>query len=186
MTAAAHLPHMWTRLEYERLVDSGGFHPESRVELVDGEILDMPPQKSRHATAVRLVEDELRVAFGHGHDVRTQLPLAIDDHSEPEPDIAVVTGSPRDYRDAHPTTAVLIVEVAESSVEFDRTRKLALYARNGIPEYWILNLTDGVLEVHRDPAGETYASCAVLAASEQITPLHARGAYAFAVAELLP
>jgi Uma2 family endonuclease len=154
--------------------------------LVDGEILDRPPQKSRHATAVRLVEDELRVAFGHGHDVRTQLPLVIDDHSEPEPDIAVVTGSPRDYRDTHPTTAVLIVEVAESSVEFDRTRKLALYARNGIPEYWIVNLAEGVLEVHRDPAGETYASRSVLAASEQVTPLHAHGDPALAVAELLP
>jgi Uma2 family endonuclease len=186
MTAAAHLPHVWTRLEYDRLVDSGGLHPQSRVELVDGEILDMPPQKSRHATAVRLIEDALRVAFGRGHDVRTQLPLAIDDYSEPEPDVAVVTGSPRDYRDAHPTTAVLIVEVAESSVEFDRTRKLALYARNGISEYWILNLADGVLEVHRDPVGETYASRSVLAASEQVTPLHARGDRTLGVAELLP
>ena len=141
---------------------------------------------------MRLVEDALRFAFRHGHDVRTQLPLAIDDHSEPEPepepepDIAVVIGSPRDYRDAHPTTAVLIVELAESSVKFDRTRKLALYARNGIPEYWIVNLADGVLELHRDPADETHASRSVLAASEQVTPLHAPGAYALAVAELLP
>lgn len=77
----------------------------------------------------------MRVAFGRGFDVRCQLPLAIDDHSEPEPDLAVVTGSPRDYRDAHPRTALLIVEVADSSLDFDRTRKLAGYARNGIPEY---------------------------------------------------
>jgi Uma2 family endonuclease len=186
MTAAAHLPHIWTRLEYERLIDSGGLPPESRVELVDGDILDTPPQKSRHATAVQLSDDALRATFGRGFSVRTQLPLAIDDYSEPEPDIAVVAGSPRDYRDAHPTTAALIVEVADSSLEFDRTRKLALYARNAIPEYWILSLPDGVLEVHRDPVGETYASRSMLAASEQVTPLHARGDRALAVAEVLP
>jgi Uma2 family endonuclease len=186
MTAAAHLPHLWTRLEYERLVESGGFHPESRVELVDGEILDMAPQESLHATGIRLTEDAMRIAFGEGFEVRAQLPLAIDGYSEPEPDIAVVTGSPRDYRDAHPATAALIVEVADSSLAFDRTRKLALYARNGIPEYWILNLVDGALEVHRDPAGETYASRSVLAASEHIAPLHAPGDRAVAVADLLP
>ncbi len=165
MTATANQPHVWTRAEYEQLVGAGGLDPNSRVELVDGEILDMAPQASLHATGVRLAEDALRVAYGNQFDVRAQLPLAIDGCSEPEPDLAVVTGSPRDYRDAHPTTAVLIVEVADSSLQFDRTRKLALYARNGIPDYWILNLIDGMLEVHRDPAGDSYRNRTVLTAS---------------------
>jgi Uma2 family endonuclease len=186
MTAAAHLPHVWTRVEYERLIASGGLHPESRVELVDGEILDMAPQEGLHATGVRLAEEAMRSAFGRGFDVRTQLPVAIDGHSEPEPDIAVVTGTPRDYRDAHPTTAVLVIEVADSSLDFDRTRKLSLYARNAIPEYWILNLVDAVLEVHREPAGGDYARRTVLGASERITPLRAADARGIAVADVLP
>jgi Uma2 family endonuclease len=186
MTLPEHLPHVWTRLEYERLVESGGFHPESRVELVGGEVLDMPPQKSRHATAVQLADEALRAAFGRAFCTRAQMPLAIDDYSEPEPDIAVVTGSPRDYRDAHPTTAVLIVEVADSSLAFDRARKLALYARNGIPEYWILNLADSVLEIHRAPTGSDYTDRRVLAAAEQIAPLHAPGNRKVAVSDLMP
>jgi len=186
MTAIAHKPHVWTRPEYEQLVGSGGLGPESRVELVDGEILDMASQESRHTTGVRLTEDAVRIAFGPGFDVRSQLPLAIDGFSEPEPDITVVTGGPRDYRDAHPTTAVLVVEVADSSLEFDRTRKLALYARNGVPDYWILNLVDSMLELHREPAGERYAMCIKLAPSEQVTPLHAHNAQPIMVADLLP
>jgi Uma2 family endonuclease len=122
-----------------------------------------------------LVEEALRAAFGSGFDVRAQLPLAVDDRSEPEPDIAVVVGSPRDYRDSHPKTALLVVEVADSSVEFDRTRKLAMYARNGIEEYWILNLEARALEVYRQPCGSKYRDRRILDNSRQITPLHATG-----------
>ncbi|MCG6941172.1 MAG: Uma2 family endonuclease [Thiohalocapsa sp.] len=186
MTAIAHKPHIWTRAEFEHLVGSGVLDPESRVELVDGEILDTPPQKSRHATAVQLIDDAVRAAFGRHCSVRARLPLAIDGYSEPEPDIAVVTGGPRDHRDAHPATALLIVEVADTSLAFDRTRKLALYARNAIPEYWILNLVDAVLEVHRDPTGDAYATRSVLAPAERIAPLQAPAQPAIAIADLIP
>jgi Uma2 family endonuclease len=185
MAAIAHQPHLWTRAEYERLIETGGLHPEARLELIDGEILDMAPQKSRHSTAVQLVNDTLRDLFGTGFTVRSQLPLALDDYSEPEPDVAVVTGSIRDYRDAHPTTALLIVEVADSSLEFDRGRKRALYGRNGIEEYWIVDVQTGCLEVHRDPQGDGYRQHRVLSAGDQIAPLHAADKL-ISVADLLP
>src|SRR5687768_5471985 len=85
----------WTRDEYEKMLDAGVFSPDERVELIDGEILKVTPQNSPHATAIRLTEDALRTAFGPGHDVRPQLPLALDLYSEPEPDVTVVLGSPR-------------------------------------------------------------------------------------------
>src|SRR5262245_14333663 len=102
--------------------EAGVFQPGERVELIDGEILEMAPQKSRHAAAVTLVGDALRIAYGSGFHLRIQLPLALDPYSEPEPDVAVIVGSPRDYRDSHPTSAVLVVEVADTSLEHDRKR----------------------------------------------------------------
>lgn len=141
MSAVLDLPrHRFSRAQYEHMVDTGVFGPEDRLELLEGEIIDMAPEKSRHATAIRLLEDALRKVFGYGYDIRSQLPLSLNDLSQPEPDIAVVTGSPRDYRDAHPAHAVLVVEVADTTLAYDRTRKLATYARSGIPEYWILDL----------------------------------------------
>jgi Uma2 family endonuclease len=116
----------WTRQEYDRMIDARVLTPEDHVELIDGEIVTVTPQKSRHATAVRLAEIAVRRAFGDHVDVRTQLPLTLDAASEPEPDVAVVAGSPRDYRDAHPSTALLIVEVADASLLFDRTTKASL------------------------------------------------------------
>jgi len=114
-----------------------------------------------------------------------QLPLALGPYSEPEPDVAVVEGTIDDYVEAHPSTAVLVVEVADASLQFDRTRKAALYARAGIPDYWIVNLLDGVLEVHRQPEGDAYRERLVLPSQERVRPL-ARPEVEIAVAELLP
>ena len=182
----------WTREEYDRMIDAGVFREDDNVELVDGEIVTMTPQKSRHATAVRLAEIALRRVFGDGVDVRTQLPLALDAISEPEPDVGVVVGSPRDYVEQHPTTALLIVEVADSSLGFDRTTKARVYARAGIDDYWIVNLPDRVLEVRRspapsisDPADWGYAIVERLEPSDRIVPL-ARPDASIAVADLLP
>lgn len=134
-TAAAIQSHRWTVREYEDMVAAGVFHPEARLELLDGEIYDMSPQTRRHATAIRLIEDALRAVFHRGFDIRAQLPVAFGPDSEPEPDVAVVEGSPRDYSDRHPTTALLVVEVSDSSLAYDRSQKLAIYADCGIPEY---------------------------------------------------
>lgn len=185
MTVAARNIHTWSRAEYERIVEAGGFAPDSRVELLDGEIVDMSPQKSTHATAVGLVEAALRGSFGDGFHVRSQKPLALDDQSEPEPDCAVVPGRLRDYANAHPRTAVLIVEVADTSLGYDRTDKAAAYARNGVPEYWIVNLRKRVLEVHRAPGTQGYLERRELGAAEQIAPLAAADQMV-AVAEMLP
>jgi Uma2 family endonuclease len=186
------LVRRWTRQEYERMVDAGVFPPGERVELIDGEVLKMTPQGSVHATAVRLTEDLLRAAFGPGHDVRVQMPLALDPSSEPEPDVAVVLGSPRDDRDAPPTSALLVVEVADTTLPYDREQKGSLYARAGVVEYWIVNLLNRVVEVYREPTstpqarhGWTYRSVLQFAQGDHISPLAAPQARV-AVGDLLP
>src|SRR2546427_3694659 len=111
----------WTRQEYDRMVEAGVLAPGERAELIDGEVLAMTPQGSLHATAVVLVEEALRAAFATGYVIRAQMPLALDPSSEP--DVAVVRGSPRDYRGAHPTSALLVVEGAEATLGYDRDPK---------------------------------------------------------------
>ncbi len=178
--------HRWTLEEYERLAEHGGFHPDLRVELLDGEVVDkMSPQGTPHATAVRAVETTLREAFGPEADVRTQLPFTLADGSEPEPDVAVVPGTFRDYRRAHPREALLVVEVADSTLALDRTRKQALYAKAGVPEYWIVNVPDACLEVYRGPSGEAYRTKQTLGPEATVAPL-ARPEATIAVEELLP
>ena len=181
----------WTRVEYERLIDLGAFRPGERLELVGGALVVREPQSGPHATAVGLVEDTLRQVFGAGWTVRTQGPIALDEDSELEPDIAVVPGSRRDYSRGHPSHPVLLVEVADSSLEFDRREKAGLYARAGIAYYWIVNLVDNVLEVYRDPVadpgrpyGWRYGSTLTLRAGDLVAPL-AAPATPVAAADLL-
>jgi Uma2 family endonuclease len=178
----------WTRAEYARLIDDGYFQPDERAELIDGEILVMTPQKSRHSTGVRLAQRYLERTFGPAVEVRPQLPFAIEPDSEPEPDIVVVAGSIRDYVTKHPDKALLIVEVSDSTLPFDRRVKGPLYARAHVPEYWIVNLVENLVEVYREPietaTGWTYRLVQQRRAGETITPLHA--AEAVAVADLLP
>jgi Uma2 family endonuclease len=174
------------------MIDAGVLTPDDHVELIDGEIITVTPQKSRHATAVRLAEIALRHAFGEQFDVRSQLPIALDSASEPEPDVAIVAGSPRDYRDAHPSTALLIVEVADASLVFDRTTKASLYARAGIADYWLVNLVDEVIEVHRNPQRSTeappgwrYAAVERYSSQDRVAPL-AQPDHNILVQDLLP
>ena len=148
----------WKRVEYDRLIECGFFQPGDPIELVGGQLIVAEPQGSRHSTAIRAVDEALRVAFGTGWDVRTQLPVALDDESEPEPDVAVVPGSFRDYVTNHPSRPVLVVEVSESSLAFDRAHKGSLYARAGLADYWIVNLIDRVLEVYREPVRDADAA----------------------------
>ena len=180
------------RVEYERLAESGFFKPDERVELIDGLLVVREPQGTPHATATRLVEIALTRAFGHGWDVRCQFPVALDDDSEPEPDVSVVPGSPRDYIAAHPAHPVLVVEVAQVSLAFDREHKSSLYARAGVTDYWIVNLVEDVLEVRRNPApsdaapyGWSYLTLEVLGPNDSVSPLAAPAA-SIPVADLLP
>ncbi|PYM11899.1 MAG: hypothetical protein DMD81_25670 [Candidatus Rokuibacteriota bacterium] len=180
-----------TRARYDRMVESGFFGPEDRVELLDGLLVVREPQGGLHAMTVGLVRAALERAFRGGYHVREEKPVALDDLSEPEPDVVVVRGRVRDYP-SHPSAPVLVVEVADSSLMLDRVRKGDLYARAGVADYWIVNLVDMVLEVYRDPVrtssrrtGWTYASVRLLKRNATVTPLAAPRAR-IRVATMLP
>ncbi|HEX3127775.1 MAG TPA: Uma2 family endonuclease [Thermoanaerobaculia bacterium] len=185
MAVAEIEQHLWTRKDYERMVAKGLFEPGAKVELVEGVIYDMAAHGSVHATGVRLMEKALQRIFSSGFDVRGQMPLALGRDSEPEPDVAVVPGDALDYTRAHPTNAVLVVEVADKSLGHDRQRKLPLYARSGIPEAWILNLRERTLEVYREPSEGLYRSRVSLVDEDTISPL-ARPDAVIPVSELMP
>lgn len=165
----------WTVDEYHRAGEAGVFRPDERLELVDGKILSMSPQNPPHATASVLAEAALGVLSGPSCHLRIQKPLTVDAHTEVEPDIAIVTGQARDYLQRHPTTALLVVEIADSSAAYDRAQKAELYARAGVPDYWVLIVPQRRLEVRRDPdptSGE-YRTVLLLGEDEAISPLSA-------------
>ena len=182
----------WTRREYERLIDHGFLDEDDPIELLDGLLLVKEPQHSLHRTAVLLAAKAVERAFGEGWFVQTQSPITLDDRSEPEPDVCVVRGSPRDYTDAHPTRPELIVEVALSGLGVARGRKASAYARGGIGDYWIVNLVDRALEVYRDPGSDPAAPYGWrYGAVERLSPaaaasLLALPAVRIAVSDLLP
>lgn len=155
------------------------------MELLEGEIIEMSPEKSRHAAGIDLALDALRRAFGPSHTIRVQHPLAVSGGSEPQPDLAVVPGSARDYVDRHPESASLVVEVSDTSLAYDRTKKARVYAQGGIPEYWIVNLVEAILEVHRDPGSDGYRTIVQLRSGDTVSPLGVE-ASTFAVSDLLP
>ena len=182
----------WRRVEYERLIENGFFPPGDPVELVGGQLIVAEPQGSRHFAAVQAMEEALRGAFGRGWQVRGQGPLALDEESEPEPDVAVVAGSFRDYVAGHPSRPALVVEVSESSLALDRAHKGSLYARAGITDYWIVDLVGQTLEVYRDPVpdpaaafGWRYGSVEVLGRGAAVSPLALPGAN-IRVSDVLP
>ncbi len=146
----------WTRGEYERLVDLGIFHGEP-LELIGGQLVVAEPQGSYHSSGLGSAADVLRAALPPGWLVRVQMPVALDDESEPEPDVALVPGAWADYRSAHPGRPALVIEASVSSLDFDRRDKGSLYARAGLRDYWILDLVARFLEVYRDPAPDPAA-----------------------------
>lgn len=154
-----------SRAEYDRLVDLGFFEDE-RVELLRGVLVRMSPQGAAHANAPAKLMKRLILALGERGVVRAHSPLSLGDWSEPEPDIAVVPSG--DYSESHPTTALLVVEAADSSLRKDRRIKAELYAEHEIPEYWIVNLVEGVVEVHTMPASGRYTSVATHRAGEPL------------------
>ena len=181
----------WTRIEYDRLVDLGAFEGEP-LELIGGQLMVAEPKGPYHSSAVTAVDYALRAALPSGWIVRNQQSVSLDDESEPEPDLVVVPGRPADYRYAHPGRPALIIEVAHSSLHFDREHKGSLYARAGIEDYWIVNLVGRVLEIYRDPHPDTaaiygwgYRSVTTLVPPAIAVPL-AFPASRIAVADLLP
>ena len=177
MTQTPLTVRRWSRFEYEKLVDTGFFDRE-HVELVGGQLVVSEPQGTYHVTAVGRVADALRAALPPGWIVREEKPISLDDDSVPEPDIAVVPGTRDDYLNAHPTVPPLLVEVSDTSLSFDRTVKGSLYARGGVQDYWLVNVTDRALEVYREPHpdpsavwGWSYRSVRTLGPAESAVPL---------------
>jgi len=178
-------PHWkWTRKEYYRLWELG-LIPNRHVQLIDGEIYLMLPQNPPHASAISLVQQTLTAVFGKGYTARVQLPLELGLRSEPEPDVAIVRGGPRDFTQQHPKGAVLVVEVADATLAFDRKKKGLTYALGGIADYWTVNLSDGCLEVYREPTRKGYKSRSVLEPDDVVIPLLLPSAK-LKVSELIP
>jgi len=150
-------PRKWTKAEYYQLAELGMFQGQ-RAELIEGEIMVMSPQKFSHFATLDRSCDVLRAAFGSGYWTRSQGPLDFGLPSEPEPDVSVVRGRRDDYS-AHPLAAdtVLIVEVSDTTLAFDRGNKASLYARAGIADYWVIDLVHTQLEVRRSPVADASA-----------------------------
>ena len=136
--------HRLTVQDYYRMAEVGLLAPDARVELIEGEIIDMPPSGTPHAGLLSRLTRLLLAAAGTRAGVRVQLPLRLDDYSEPEPDFAVLKWRQDEYTGAHPMPhdTLLVIEVSQSSLRYDRKRKLPLYARHGIPEVWIVDVVD--------------------------------------------
>ena len=192
MTVESHR-WLWTVDEFQHASDLGVFGHDARLELIEGALFRKASQSAAQAWAICAMTEALRgLFFPSGFDVRCQLPLILGPRSKPEPDLTVVVGSFHDYKRAHPTTAVLVVEVSDTTLAYDRSTKAALYARAGIEDYWIVSLPDGVLEVHRQPAamadqplGHHYRSITRLTPADTVSPL-GRPDVAVAVSALLP
>jgi len=191
MHVAAPRVLRWTRDEYYRMAELG-FFSGRRVELIKGEVIELSPQDSLHASAIVLLDNAVRTIFGRGFVVRTQLPLSLGLDSDPEPDVVILKGEARDHVRSHPDSAVLVIEAAGSSLEHDRTRKLSLYAQAGIEDYWIVNLVEKKLEVYRrpredseEPFGFGYGEKTVVLPTERVSPLVLPGT-SILVSELLP
>ena len=163
--------HRWSVNEFHRMAGSGLLDESDRVELIDGELVDMAPIGSRHAFRVDRIARALQLAVGEAILVRTQNPLLLGDRSEPQPDIALVKD--RDYSEAHPVAAdvLLIVEVSDTTLEYDREVKVPLYARHGIPEVWLLDVKSGDLTVHREATDGGYRLILKPLPAERISPL---------------
>lgn len=180
----------WTREEYYRLAEQGWFQNQ-RVELIDGEIIQLSPPSPPHSFSSDEIRDIFQSIFGDGYWVRMQLPLSYGDYSQPEPDVSVVRGSRKDFQRAHPKSAVLVVEVSRTSLDYDKKTKPQLYAAMGVPEYWVLDLVHRQLIVHRHPqgdesdAGSRYGSVTVLNEADSVAPLEKPTA-SIAIGAMLP
>ncbi len=177
-------PRIWTKKEYYKLIDKGFFNGK-RAELIEGEIIEISPMKTPHAVTIRLVETVLAKVFSKDYDVRGQLPVDLGDINEPEPDVAVVKGNIRDYLESHPKTAELIVEISVATLSYDRNAKAKLYARNGIQDYWIVDLKKRRVEVYRLPKLDKYQEVTFFEENDEISPL-AKPEAKIMVRELLP
>jgi Uma2 family endonuclease len=161
---------LWTVEEYEAMVNKGVIEEDARVELIRGDILNMAPIGPRHAMCVRRLEKLFFELVGNSALVSGQSPIRLSGNSEPEPDIALLKYREDEYGQAHPTAGdvLLVIEVADSTLITDRMVKAPMYAEAGIPEMWIVNLNDNVIEVCATPLQGSYTQTRVVARGEKI------------------
>jgi Uma2 family endonuclease len=173
VAALGALTHRFSVKEYYLLADAGIVREDDRVELIEGRILDMSPIGSAHAACVKRVLSMLMNLFQDRSIVSVQDPVSLDEHSEPQPDLMLLR--PRDdfYAERHPgpEDVRLVVEVADTSLEYDRQVKIPLYACHAIPEVWLCNLRDHCVEVYRAPAADQYETIMILRGQQQVAPL---------------
>jgi Uma2 family endonuclease len=164
--------HRFTVQQYYRMAETGVLRPDARVELLEGRILDMSPIGPFHGGVTTFLNALFTGAARGRWLTAVQNPVRLDDHSEPQPDLALLRPAPGFYRRRHPTAedVFLLVEVSDTSLEVDPADKLPAYGRAGIPEVWIVNLNDETIEVYREPHFAGYASKAVLEAGDQASP----------------
>jgi len=181
---------LWTVEQFHYLGDLGMFEGQ-RAMLIDGMVVEEGPMNPPHRIARELTENALRAAFGSGWRVCTQMPLVLNQTTDPEPDVALVAGSPRSVT-THPTTAALVVEVSDSSLRYDTTTKLSLYAAAGIADYWVLDVNARQLLVFRAPQpdstqshGHGYATHLTFGPNDTVAPLVAPNGVV-RIADLLP
>lgn len=172
--------------DYYRMAEAGILEQDARVELIEGEIVMMTPIGSRHAAGVRVLARQLARCYGDGAIVDVQNPIVLDDHSEPQPDVCVLRPRDDSYASAHPRPAdvLLLIEVADSSIGYDRATKLPLYGRSGIAEVWIDDLAREVVDRYRQPFEGGYAERRTYRRGERL-PLPALAAE-LAVDDILP
>ncbi len=175
-------PVRWTCAMFHHFGDLGGFEGRKAM-LIDGVIMEEGTMNPPHANSLGLVANAVQAAFGAGWWLRNQSPLVLGQQIDPMPDLAVVPGGPRDYPN-HPTTADLVVEVADTSLDFDTDEKRRLYARAGIREYWVVDVNGRRLLVFRDPQAGDYATLQAAGPTDTVAPLAAPTA-AVRVADLL-
>jgi Uma2 family endonuclease len=191
MTVATSFPDLQGRQrritvdEYHRMIAAGILGEDEHVQLIAGTLVAMTPQGGPHARVIQRLNRLLVRAVGDDLVVRPQLPLTLVDDSEPEPDLAVVRARDAESGERHPRTALLVVEVAGESLPLDRQAKAVLYARAGIPEYWIVSLGESTVEVRREPdsASGTYRTRAVARGGETLIATSVPG-LSVAVADL--
>lgn len=166
-------PFAWTADTFQQAGEAGIFG-EQRVELIEGQVFEMSPMGTPHTIALMLIFQEMSRVIGDRYTVLIQGPLALSKRSHPFPDVAILKGQPRDYLGGLPEGAILVIEISESTLSFDRGIKAKMYAAAGIEEYWILNLVDLQIEVFRKPSsGGGYAEKMVVGKNEQLSPIAA-------------
>jgi Uma2 family endonuclease len=179
-------PHRFTVAEYHRMAEAGILNEDSRVELIRGQIIDLAPIGAPHLGMVNRLTRLLPGILADRGIVSVQNPVRLDDGSEPEPDIAILKPRADDYATATPRAAdvLLVIEVADTSLDEDRAVKLPLYAESGIPECWIVNLVDRIVEVYRQPENATYRRVRRVGSGD-VFDIHALSGATLPAAELL-